>query len=361
MADTRPPQAERYGRALAMASALRPGQEPVQPAFDSLPGGKLEDRFGRRITYLRLSVTDRCNLRCEYCVPVSNATFLPRDELLTDDEIVRTLSVMAQAGLQKVRFTGGEPLVRPGVLDLIARVREIPGIRKLCVTTNGLALEEMGEALLERGVDHLNVSVDTLDPERFREITRGGDLGKVMRGIDHMLTLGARTLKVNVVLMRGVNDDQIERFVDLARSRPIEVRFIELMPLAHCGEIHDDRYVPQEAVLSVLRGLGAQRVDAVGDTDGPAQRYLVPGAKAPVGVISPVSESHFCDRCNRVRLSADGQFKLCLFGDQYIDLRSVLRGSKDDDAIRAALTDAMNQKPEKMDGVSGFTMMAIGG
>lgn len=351
-----------HARALQMASAMRSPRDPDIPLLKALPEGRLTDRFGRRITYLRLSLTDRCNLRCTYCVPVSTETYLPEPDLLTDDEIVTVLSVLARAGLEKVRFTGGEPLVRPGVIELLRRVRRIGGIRKLCVTTNGLLLESMGEELLASGVNHMNVSVDTLDPEKFRAVTRGGSLDKVWRGIEHVLALGTKTLKINAVLMKGLNEDEIDRFLDLTLQYPIEVRFIEFMPLAHCGEVHDSGYVPISIVEDALRRRGAAMVVPGGDSDGPASRFMLPGALAPVGVISPVSETSFCDRCNRVRLTADGQLKLCLFGDAYVDIRAALRSTRGvGAALESALIEAMNLKPEKMAGFSGFTMMGIGG
>lgn len=344
-----------------MAGAARDSQGPRQAESGTLPDGHLSDRFGRRITYLRLSVTDRCNLKCEYCVPVSNSIFFPRRDLLTDGEIVRLVDAMARRGLEKVRFTGGEPLVRPRFLDLVSRVHRIDGIRKVCVTTNGLLLESMAADLIAAGVDHFNVSLDTLDPERFRLVTRGGDIARVWRGIDRLLDLGVEGVKLNAVLMRGVNDDEVDAFLEIARTRPIEVRFIELMPIAHCGEVHDSRYVSSVRVVEALERRGAVTERGCGDTDGPAVRFRMPGAVSPVGLISPVSEESFCDRCNRVRLSADGKLKLCLFGDEYVDLRAVLRGDGGDEALTAALISAMDQKPEKMAGFNGFTMMAVGG
>jgi cyclic pyranopterin phosphate synthase len=357
----------RYERALRMASAARAAGAPRS---DLIPG-VLRDRFGRAITYLRLSVTDRCNLKCVYCTPVSSGTFLPPERLLSDDEVVEVLQTMARAGLRKVRFTGGEPLVRPGFLDLVARVRRIEGLEDHCLSTNGLLLEELADELIARGVTRFNVSVDTLDPGRFREVTRGGDLERVWRGVEVLLerrrasiAAGGRRIRVklNAVLMRGVNDGEVERFARLTLDRPLEVRFIELMPLAHCGEVHDDRYVPTAFVIETLERLGGARPVERHPNDGPALLYQLPGATGTVGVISPVSETRFCDRCNRVRLGADGLLKLCLFGDEYVDLREVLRapGRRAGD-LEAALARAMDLKPEKMAGFSGFTMMSIGG
>src|SRR5688572_27090725 len=347
-----------------MASAARPATESAPAA--AVEPGRLADRFGRAITYLRVSVTDRCNLRCEYCTPVTSGVFLPREDLLSDDEIVEVIQTMARWGLEKVRFTGGEPLVRPGFLDLVERVRAIEGIPEPCVSTNGLLLEERAADLLARGITRFNVSVDTLDPERFRSVTRGGDLATVLRGVERLLaeqSAGAPIrIKLNAVLMRGVNDGEVADFARLSVARPLHVRFIELMPLAHCGEVHEDRYVPAAFVIGVLEEMGALRLTDRERNDGPAVTWKIPGARGTVGLISPVSETHFCDRCNRVRLGADGQLKLCLFGDERVDLRAIVRARpRAEGALERALLEAMERKPEKMAGFSGFTMMSIGG
>ncbi len=346
-----------------MACALRPSAAPPprpHPADGAGPG--LTDRYGRQIRYLRVSVTDRCNLRCHYCAPVSRGDFLPRSTLLTDDELLRLLRVMARRGLQKVRFTGGEPLVRPGFVELVRRVRTIGSIRKLCVSTNGVLLERMAHDLIAAGIDHFNISLDTLDPERFRRITRGGSLAKVLAGMQTLLALGDTTVKINAVLMRGINDDQLDAFFELTRTHRVSVRFIELMPLAHCGELHDVRYLPATRVLDALERAGADGPLGRGPLDGPARTWRLPGAAGTIGLISAVTDAHFCDECNRVRLSADGRLKLCLFGDAYVDLRPLLRERDTTDAaIEAAIDRALDLKPEKMSGHANFTMIAIGG
>ncbi|HVY61261.1 MAG TPA: GTP 3',8-cyclase MoaA, partial [Planctomycetota bacterium] len=342
----------RYERALRMASAAREAAPaPAEGRAAVVEPGRLADRYGRAITYLRLSVTDRCNLRCVYCTPVSNGIFLPRDHLLSDDEIVEVLQTMARAGLEKVRFTGGEPLVRPGFLDLVARVAAIEGLRELCVSTNGLLLEEQAGRLLELGVTRFNVSIDTLDPRRFAEVTRGGDLAAVWRGIEHVLAAAEAApearirVKINAVLMKGVNDGEVEAFAGLTREKPLHVRFIELMPLAHCGDLHDASFVSSDIVLAALERMGGARPVERTRTDGPALMYALEGAHGTVGVISPVSETHFCDRCNRVRLGADGTLKLCLFGDERVDLRAGLRGPRTPGDLERALAAGLELKP----------------
>ncbi len=360
----------RYERASRMASAARPAVPAAQAASTMTAGatGALRDRFGRAITYLRVSVTDRCNLRCEYCTPIASGVFLPHDHLLTDDELLEIIQAMARAGLEKVRFTGGEPLVRPGFQDLVARVQaEVPAVRELCVSTNGLLLAEQAAALVERGITRFNVSLDTRDPARFREVTRGGDLARVRRGVDAVLAARERDprirVKLNAVLMRGVNDGEIEDFARLTLESPIHVRFIELMPLEPCGGgLYDERFLSATAVLAALERMGGAEPVERSRTDGPALLYRLAGAPGTVGVISPVSETHFCDRCNRVRLGADGRLKLCLFGDEYADLRAVLRARpRSEGDLERALLAAMDLKPEKMAGYSGFSMMSIGG
>jgi len=355
-----------YERALQMASADRAPGAPRAPRVASRDERDLRDRFGRAITYLRLSVTDRCNLRCEYCAPVSSGAYMAREDLLTDDEIVEIVQTMARSGLEKVRFTGGEPLVRPGFLDLVARIRRIEGLRELCLSTNGLLLEERAQDLLDHGITMFNISVDTLDPARFREVTRGGDLERVWRGIDRLLAARASgaqiRVKLNAVLMKGLNDGEVEAFAALTLRAPLHVRFIELMPLAHCGELYDDRYLPSSTVLDTLARMGGVEPVERERNDGPAMTYRLAGAQGSVGVISPVSETRFCERCNRVRMGADGRVKLCLFGDEYVDLRAVLRARpRVPGDVERALRSAIELKPEKMDGFAGFTMMSLGG
>jgi cyclic pyranopterin phosphate synthase len=370
-----------YERALRMASAARTAAPPpaAGAAASAAAPAPLRDRFGRAITYLRVSVTDRCNLRCSYCAPVSLDAYIPREDILSDDEVVEVIQAMARRGLAKVRFTGGEPLVRPGFLDLVARIRDAaPEVLELCVTTNGLLLEERAAELHARGVTRFNVSIDTLDPARFREVTRGGDLARVLRGLDAALALRAREdadeaagrpsplprvrVKVNAVLMKGVNEGEVERLARLSLERPVHVRFIELMPLAHCGDLFDVAYLSSAIVQEAIARMGGAVPIERGATDGPARMWRLAGAQGTVGVISPVSEERFCERCNRVRLGADGALKLCLFGDERVDLRAVLRARpRADGDLDRALDRAMAEKPEKMAGYSGFTMMSIGG
>ncbi|MBI3098542.1 MAG: GTP 3',8-cyclase MoaA [Planctomycetes bacterium] len=319
------------------------------------------DPFGRSISYLRVSITDRCNLKCLYCTPLNALDYAPREDLLSYEEIVEILEVMVPMGIRKVRVTGGEPLVRRGVVEFLARLKRIEGLRKVAVTTNGIMLKELAEPLVQAGVSHINVSLDTLDPDRFREITRGGDLHRVLAGIDRLLELGVPTVKVNMVLMAGVNESEVESLARLSLQRPIQVRYIELMPVDHCGMPHAKYFLSAESVLPRLNAIARLEPAKVEDDDaGPATVYRFPGAPGTIGMITHLTNS-FCDRCNRVRLTPEGQLRLCLFGDENVDLRAILRrphtGQDLIDAVHAALA----IKPKAADGYHAFAMQSVGG
>lgn len=361
--------------AAAVASAVAP---PPRREFGGRRPEALADRFGRAITYLRVSVTDRCNLRCTYCAPASTVSYLERGELLTDDEVIEVIRALARRGLRKVRFTGGEPLVRPGFLELVARLaRAVPEVVEAGITTNGVLLGEQAAALRARGVTRFNISLDTLDPDRYRAVTGGGELARALAGLDAALAiresedagdhrtgdggLSRTRVKVNAVLMKGVNDVEVERLARLSVDRPLHVRFIELMPHAHCGDLHDAAYLSSAVVVEALARAGAAPVER-GATDGPASVWRLPGARGTVGVIAPVSDARFCDSCNRVRLGADGMLRLCLFGDEKVDLRRVLRRRpRTTGAIDDAIDDALAAKPRRMSGFAGFAMRSVGG
>ena len=262
------------------------------------------DNYGREISYLRLSVTDLCNLRCKYCMPADGVGKKRHEEMLTEDEMVRAVTAAAQMGIRKLRLTGGEPLVKKNILSICRRLAAVPGIEEICLTTNGVLLREYAGALQEAGVARLNISLDTLDANKFRDITRGGDLQAVLAGIDAALAAGYRKIKINAVLMGGFNDDEIGALAELTRERSIDVRFIELMPMVDKG-YQDFAYLPASVVLDTLPELEELKADGV------ARLYRLPGAVGSVGLISPVSDN-FCAGCNRIRLTADGKFKPCL-------------------------------------------------
>ena len=276
------------------------------------------DTFGREIYYLRLSVTDRCNLRCRYCMPADGICNKKRhEEMLTEDEMVMAVRAAASLGIRKLRLTGGEPLVKKNILSICERCAAVDGIRELCMTTNGTLLPTMAGALKAAGVSRLNISLDTLDAEKYAAITRVGVLDEALRGIEAALDAGIAGIKINAVLIGGFNDGEIPALADLTRRWPVDVRFIELMPMTENETFGKNAYVPDEAVLTALPEL----VPAP-QNDGVARLYRLPGAKGNVGLISAVS-NHFCAGCNRIRLTADGKLKPCLHSDRECSIKGL--------------------------------------
>lgn len=276
------------------------------------------DTFGREIYYLRLSVTDRCNLRCRYCMPADGICNKKRhEEMLTEDEMVMAVRAAASLGIRKLRLTGGEPLVKKNILSICERCAAVDGIRELCMTTNGTLLPTMAGALKAAGVSRLNISLDTLDAEKYAAITRVGVLDEALRGIEAALDAGFAGIKINAVLIGGFNDGEIPALAELTRRWSVDVRFIELMPMTENETFGKNAYVPDEAVLTALPEL----VPAP-QNDGVARLYRLPGAKGNVGLISAVS-NHFCAGCNRIRLTADGKLKPCLHSDRECSIKGL--------------------------------------
>ena len=273
------------------------------------------DNYGRTISYLRLSVTDLCNLRCRYCMPEAGVYKKRHEDMLTEDEMVTAVTAAAQLGIRKLRITGGEPLVKKNILSICRRTAAVPGIDEVCVTTNGVLLKDFAENLKKSGVKRLNISLDTLNGEKFRRITRGGNLQAVLSGIDAALSAGFRKIKINAVLMGGFNDDEINELAQLTMTQSVDVRFIELMPMVDTG-YKDFDYLPASVVLDRVPGLEPLSVDGV------AKLYRLPGAVGNVGLISPVSDN-FCDGCNRIRLTADGRFKPCLHAPEEFSVKGM--------------------------------------
>lgn len=300
----------------------------------------LLDPSGRPINYLRVSVIDRCNLRCVYCMPQGRVPWTPREEVLTDAEIACVVRVAAGLGVRKVRITGGEPLVRPGLPDLIRALCAIPGVEEVAMTTNGVLLAQHAQDLAAAGLRRINVSLDTLWPHRFRRITGFDGFFKVWAGIAAAESAGLRPIKLNVVVMRGINDDEVGDFANLTRRRPYEVRFIEFMPIGPTAHLWRDLFVPAEEVLSRLKNEFVPE-----PVEGVARRFRLPGAAGTVGVISPVSRP-FCAACNRLRLSADGHLRSCLFSDKGTDLKGPLRAGAPLRRLRALIRAAVAAKPE---------------
>jgi GTP 3',8-cyclase len=306
----------------------------------------LVDAFRRPITYLRISVTDRCNLRCVYCMPEAGLPWIPKPEILSFEEIEAIVRAAAKVGVRSVRLTGGEPLIRRDLDRLVAKLAAIPGIVDIALSTNGLLLGAQAQALRAAGLTRANISLDTLRDDRFTAIARRPGLERVLAGIDAAIEAGLSPIKINTVVMRGSNDDELEDFAKLTRERAVHVRFIEVMPVQDNVELQRDAWVSSDEVLERLRALGELHSVPNPHGNGPARTFAYDGAPGSVGVISPLAHD-YCETCNRVRLSADGRLKLCLFGDHLIDLRTPLREGRGEDAIVALLRGAMHVKPER--------------
>ena len=319
----------------------------------------LVDTFGRTIDYLRVSVTDRCNLRCEYCMPAEGVPRLAHQDILSYEEIEAFLRAAAAEGVRHVRLTGGEPLARLGVVSLVEKLAAIPGLDDLSLTTNGTLLAEHGKALREAGLKRINLGISSLDPATYRTITRGGDLQAALAGLKTAVAL-FHPVKLNVVVMRGISEDPAP-FLDLTRAYPVEVRFIEYMPI---GPKDATTYVPMQELLGRIDALGPFEPADETVGNGPAScRRRFPGAPGSFGVITPVSE-HFCAACSRLRLTSDGHLRLCLLVQGEVDIKPSLRPSPDEGRMREFLRRAVAAKPagipQGMD-VRGLGMSQIGG
>jgi len=305
----------------------------------------LIDRFGRRITYLRISVTDRCDFRCVYCVE-PDQHFAPRAQLLSLEEIARVARTFLGLGVRKIRLTGGEPLVRRNILWLMREVAALPGLDELVITTNGSRLAKLAAQIRAAGVRRINISLDSLRPERFRHITRKGDLATVLRGIDAALAASFERIKLNVVILKYRNHDEIPDLVQFAVDKGINISFIEEMPVGQIGE-HDraEVFYSSDCIRSDLRSR-FRLVPTTETTGGPARYYRIPGTETRVGFISPHSHN-FCSDCNRVRVTAQGRLLPCLGQEQALDLRRILREHPEDETkLSQAIRDAMQHKPE---------------
>jgi cyclic pyranopterin phosphate synthase len=331
-------------------------------------GTALTDRFGRTATDLRLSLTDRCDLRCSYCMPAEGLPWLPRADMLTDDELVRLVRIgVERLGIRDVRLTGGEPLIRPGVVGIVARLAALAPRPRLSVTTNAVALDRLAAPLVEAGLDRVNVSLDTLDPDTFKALTRRDRHDRVLAGIEAAARAGLRPVKINTVLMRGINDHEAPALLRWCLERGYELRFIEQMPLDAQHGWDRARMVTAEEILDRLGGefaLEPEGEQARGAA--PAETWLVDGGPARVGVIGSVTRP-FCSACDRTRLTADGQVRTCLFAREESDLRGLLRSGADDARIAQAWRTAMlGKKAGAGIGEPGFVqpdrpMSAIGG
>jgi cyclic pyranopterin phosphate synthase len=326
--------------------------------------GTLHDSYGRHLHYLRVSLTDACNLRCVYCMPEEIA-FRPPAFLLQDDEVLTLVRVAASLGVDKIRLTGGEPTVRRGVVDLVRAIRTTPGIARVAMTTNGLRLTELAQPLAEAGLDQVNISIDSLDAEKFRQITRRGNIDEVWRGIAAAEAAGLQ-LKLNCVVTRGFNDDEVIELARLTLANRWQVRFIELMPLGSVADFQQNQVVPSAETRSRIEAVFGPLLLVPGHNGhDPARPYRLAGAVGQIGFISSVTEP-FCHGCNRLRLTADGRLRLCLLRDDEVDLMAPLRAGADFGTLRRIMAEAAYRKPwghrlEENDIAKSREMSQLGG
>jgi cyclic pyranopterin phosphate synthase len=304
----------------------------------------ISDSFQRPINYLRISVTDRCNLRCVYCMPESGVELMSHYDILSYEEIYTVAKAAAELGINRIRLTGGEPLVRAGITDLISLLAGIETIEDLSLTTNGILLAQYATGLKEAGLQRVNISLDTLKPDRFRQITRCGNLADTLRGIEAARAAGLTPVKINVVVMAGVNDDEITDFAAKTVTDGWNVRFIELMPVSS-NEPVSDKLVSVSEIRKRLETMGKLEPWKVDAGNGPAKYFRLPGASGTVGFISPVTE-HFCFQCNRLRLTADGKLRPCLLSEAEIDLKGPLRGGAPVEELKNLISQAIANKPK---------------
>lgn len=299
----------------------------------------MKDPFGRNINYLRISVTDLCNLRCKYCMPEEGVPKVPHQDVLSIEEIEKIAKVFVNLGVNKIRLTGGEPLLRNGILDIVERIGKLKGLRDFAITTNGVLLKRYAKELKLRGLKRVNISLDTLDKKKYKYITRVGKLEDVIEGIEVAKQVGLTPVKINTVLIGGFNDNEIEDIIRLTQKEEIDVRFIELMPIGEAVKYEPEYFISNQIVLEKNPKL--IKVERK-DLSSPAVYYKLPDAKGRIGLINPIS-CKFCKYCNRVRLTAQGKLKLCLHSNNEIDLKEALRSGQD---IEKIIIDAIGQKPE---------------
>ena len=325
----------------------------------------MEPNVPREINYLRMSITDRCQLRCFYCTYWQDWQKLPGGEILRYEELLRLARIAASLGVRKVRVTGGEPLVRRGVTGFLQSLNQVPGIEEVCLTTNGVLLADLASALFDTGLRHLNLSLDTLRRDRYREITGTDNLAEVLAGLAKAEALGFRPLKINCVVMAGINDDELTDLALLAREHPYQVRFIELMPTVSTGR-WQRHFLPMAAVRRRLAGLGPLEAAPRQATAGPARIFRIPGFQGELGFITPMSDHH-CPACNRLRLTAAGSLRPCLFGSAEIDLKTPLRQRASEAWLASLWAGAIRKKfaspalPLAPSPLQGSAMVSIGG
>ncbi|MBN1473487.1 MAG: GTP 3',8-cyclase MoaA [Syntrophaceae bacterium] len=312
------------------------------------------DKFEREINYLRVSITDRCNLHCTYCRPKEGISLQGHDDILRYEEIIRIVSVAVNMGLIKVRVTGGEPLVRKGFIDFISSLKNIKGLRDISLTTNGILLEEFAQSIFDAGIHRINISLDSLNEEKYAKVTGGGDLQAVLRGIKKAEEIGFAPIKINTVVINGFSDDEILDFAKIAFEKPFQVRFIELMPFGQAHTFHTENYLPIDQVMKKI--MSRYKLEKVEEkktkADGPAKIFKIRGGAGEVGFISPLS-GHFCATCNRLRLTADGKLRSCLLRDDEFDLKKMLRQNCSDADLKKFIREVISLKPKGHDIICG--------
>uniref|UniRef100_A0A665UZQ4 Molybdenum cofactor biosynthesis protein 1 n=1 Tax=Echeneis naucrates TaxID=173247 RepID=A0A665UZQ4_ECHNA len=315
----------------------------------------LTDSFGRRHNYLRMSLTEKCNLRCQYCMPEEGVKLTPRAQLLTTSEILTLARLFIQEGVDKIRLTGGEPLIRPDVVDIIAELRKLEGLKTIAITTNGMSLAKLLPKLKDAGLDLINISLDSLVPAKFEFIVRRKGFHKVMEGIDKAIEMGYNPVKVNCVVMRGLNEDELLDFVALTEKKPLEVRFIEYMPFDG-NKWNFKKMVSYQEMLDCIRQQWPNlELLQSGHTDT-AKIYKVQGFKGQLGFITSMSD-HFCGSCNRLRITADGNLKVCLFGNSEVSLRDVLRSGASEEELLQIIGAAVRRKKKQHAGMFSISQM----
>lgn len=299
----------------------------------------MKDLYGREINYLRISVTDLCNLRCQYCMPKGGVCKLEHSDVLTIEEFYEIARVFVELGVRKIRITGGEPLVKNGIIELVEKISSL-GIKDLAMTTNGLLLPKYAKDLKRAGLNRVNISLDTLNPEKYSDITRGGNLLNVLKGIEEAKKVGLTPIKINTVLIGGFNTEEIENFVYITKEEEIDVRFIELMPIGEAQDWAREKFVSNNEILERVPELKKTKSN---DPSSPAVYYKLPDGLGKVGIINPIS-CKFCDACNRVRITSTGKLKLCLHSDDEIDLRKVIKSGGN---LKEVIKKAILEKPEE--------------
>lgn len=299
----------------------------------------MDDRYGRSIDYLRVSLTDRCNLRCIYCMPEEGVYKKSHEEVLRFEEILEVVNAAALLGVKKIRYTGGEPLILKGIEELIEKTSKVPGIKDIAITTNGILLEGLADKLKESGLNRVNISLDTLKEDKFKQITRGGDINKVLRAIQKCISIGLTPVKINTVLIKGINDDEISDFINLTRELPVEIRFIELMPIGQGEKLYKKGFMSSDEVVARFPELKPLETNK----NSTASLYKIKNSKGKVGFISPLS-CKFCASCNRIRLTSMGTIKPCLHSANELNIKGYLNNEV---LLTSSLKEAIYNKPSQ--------------